>query len=78
MSADHGRCPSCDADMNGGSIWEHFMRESGDPVEADRIAAMYGATKSEGQWGRAVALYDRDLDRTVAFRCPDCGHEWPR
>lgn len=27
---------------------------------------------------RELAIYDRELDRTVAFRCPDCGHEWSR
>jgi hypothetical protein len=27
---------------------------------------------------REIAIYDRMLDRTVAFRCPDCGHEWSR
>ena len=21
---DHGKCPHCDADLNGGFIWEHF------------------------------------------------------
>lgn len=27
---------------------------------------------------REIAIYDRDLDRTVAYRCPDCLHEWSR
>lgn len=27
---------------------------------------------------REIAIYDRGLDRTVAFRCPDCNHEWSR
>lgn len=27
MADDHGRCPSCDMDFNGGLIWEHFYNE---------------------------------------------------
>lgn len=29
-------------------------------------------------FSRAIGLYDRDRDKTVAWRCPDCGHEWKR
>ena len=25
---------------------------------------------------REISIYDRDKDRTVAYRCPDCGFEW--
>ena len=34
----------------------------------------YGAT----HFLRAIAIYSREQDRTVAWRCPDCGHEWER
>ena len=78
MSEDHGSCPKCGTDLNGGSIYEHFLHEKGDEAEALRIAKMYGATKESGQWGREIGIYDWDKDRTVAWRCPDCGHEWPR
>ena len=27
---------------------------------------------------REISVYCRDRDRTVAYRCPDCDHEWPR
>ena len=27
---------------------------------------------------REIAIYDRDLDMTVEWKCPDCGHRWPR
>lgn len=74
----HGNCPNCGVDLNGGSIWEFFFQQKGDEAEADRIAAMYGATRTEGQWGRQLAIYDTELDRTVAHKCPDCGHEWSR
>lgn len=75
---DQGHCPACKADLNGGSIWEHFFKETGSEAEADRIAELYGATRTSGQWGRQIGLYDMDKDRTVAWKCPDCGHEWAR
>lgn len=92
---DHGRCPKCDADLNGGSIWEtgyKFAKEGGEDTypsvpaaseeealkRADRYAAAYGATRTTGQWGRQIGIYDMEKDRTVAWQCPDCGHQWPR
>lgn len=35
--------------------------------------------KAEPEKGlRIIGIYDRNADRTVAWRCPDCGHEWER
>jgi len=73
---DHGNCPKCKVDLNGGSIYEHFLKEYGDEAKALEVAKMYGADKENGQWGRQIAMYDRDLDRTVAHKCPDCDHSW--
>lgn len=76
--SDHGNCPKCNLDLNGGSIWEHFFQEYGDESKADEAAEMYGATRTSGQWGREIGIYDMTKDRTVAWRCPACGHEWDR
>jgi len=55
-------CPSCKVNLQG------------DPIpEASRET--YGGST---HFKREIGIYDRDLDRTVAWRCPDCGHEWPR
>ena len=78
MESEHPPCPACHADMNGGLIWQTFKDKGETDEECDRIALMYGATRTSGQWGRAIALYDREEDRTVAHRCPDCNHEWKR
>ena len=76
---DHGHCPACNADMNGGSIWQTMLEQSGgDEAEADRKAAMYGATRTSGRWGKAIALYDVRLDRTEHYLCPYCEHVWKR
>lgn len=45
----------------------------GEPIPVkDREA--YGAT----HFSRIISIYDRALDRTVAYKCPDCGKEWTR
>lgn len=74
--SEHGHCPKCGVNLDGGSIWEHFFEITGNEEEADEQAAWYGATRHKGQWGRKIGIYDRDKDRTVAWQCPDCEHEW--
>lgn len=76
--SEHGFCPNCHVDLDGGSIWEHFFHETGSASEADRIAGAYGATRTTGQWAEKIGLYSWEEDRTVKWQCPDCGHEWPR
>lgn len=73
---EHGNCPACGTDLNGDLIWDTLAkRHSMD--EADRFAAeYYGATRTQGRWGRQISIYSREKDRTVAYRCPDCLHEW--
>ena len=78
MKNEHGHCPNCKADLDGEPIWEHFFKQTGNEIDADRIADHYGATRERGKFGRAIALYDRDQDRTVGWKCPDCGHTWER
>ena len=78
MSNEHGYCPNCKADMDDGSIWEYFFKTSGFEEEADRVAKMYGATRTTGRWGRKIGQYSMEKDMTVAWQCPDCDHIWPR
>lgn len=76
--SEHGHCPNCKVDLDGGSIWGHFFKETGSHTEADRIAEMYGATREKGQWGRQIGIYDFETDRTRQWQCPDCNHIWGR
>jgi predicted RNA-binding Zn-ribbon protein involved in translation (DUF1610 family) len=78
MTDNHGTCPYCGSDMNGESIWQTFFDKYGDEQKADETAALYGATRTQGRWGRRIGLYSMELDRTVAWKCPDCGDEWDR
>ena len=98
---DHGNCPHCGVDLNGGSIWEFFYKKFQDDgywldedgkyiteprvltpeeaaIAADKTAETYGATRTEGQWGREIGEYSIEKDRTVSWSCPDCGGKWPR
>lgn len=43
----------------------------GDEIPVD-IRHHYGGT----HWRREIGIYSRILDRTVAFRCPDCKRCW--
>ena len=72
------RCPSCGSNLEGDLIWDTFYDKTKDEAEADRVAALYGATRTEGRWGRAISLYSIERDCTYAFQCPDCNHEWIR
>lgn len=71
-------CPNCNANLEGDLIFDTFLEKYGDEQKALETAEMYGATRNEGRWGREIAIYDREKDRTVAYVCPDCDHQWGR
>lgn len=75
---EHGYCPSCNADLDAGSIWQTFFEKYGDEAKADETAALYGATREKGQWGKQIGQYDMESDRTTNWKCPDCNHIWKR
>lgn len=58
----HGACAACGASFDGDPIPEAIREHYSPPY----------------RWSRRIALYDRCRDRTVAMRCPDCGHEEAR
>jgi rubrerythrin len=76
--SEHGNCPSCNSNLNGDLIFDTFMNKYNDRQKALETAEMYGATETEGHWGRAIGLYSLEKDRTVIYRCPDCNHQWER
>lgn len=41
------------------------------PVESQEA---FGHT----HFSRAIGIYSTERDRTIAWKCPDCGHEWVR
>lgn len=46
----------------------------GEPIPETHREHFGGST----HFRRCIAIYDRDKDRTVAWRCPDCEMEWER
>ena len=75
---EHRYCPNCGVSLDGGSIWETGLKMHGTEEAADKYAAEYGATRTKGQWGREIGIYDMIKDRTVSWQCPDCKHQWLR
>ena len=76
---EHGQCPSCGMDFDDGLIFDTFMEQyEGDEEKALETASHYGATKTTGRWGKQIAIYDMELDRTTHYKCPECAHEWDR
>lgn len=71
-------CPKCKSNLEGELVYKTFLDMYGDEKKALHSAEMYGATKTEGHWGRQIGIYDMEKDRTVAYQCPDCQYEWPR
>jgi hypothetical protein len=58
-------CPQCNADLRGERIPQKWIDDGS-----------YGP--EDPYYYRTIAIYSMAQDRTVAFRCPDCGHEWGR
>jgi hypothetical protein len=74
--SDHGSCVVCGFDLNGDWIYEYFLREYGDEKKALDTAKMYGATKTEGRFGKELYVkeYDEDYNKLPSyFKCPTCG-----
>lgn len=55
-------CPKNGCDLKGPEIPEKYREYHG------------GAT----HYSELISLYDRDRDRTTAYKCPKCGATWAR
>ena len=73
-------CSHCMANLDGGDIYETFLhRHDGDADKALASASLYGWPPEEPRhWSRVIGIYDNILDRTVEYKCPDCGERWQR
>ncbi len=61
VNQDTKACPECDASWIGSPIPAAYREHHGKRTHYSRI----------------IGVTDMWLDRTVAWRCPDCGKEWP-
>jgi len=79
MNNIHGCCPHCNANLDGDLVINYPLSQDKTMEEAIEYASYYAGWdehKENNRWGRAIALYDRDRDRTTAYRCPDCSKTW--
>lgn len=82
------QCPECKLDLDGDLIWDTGYRLAGTGMDgggppaktkderekrADEYASKYGATRTEGRWGREIVII---TDGTFRCKCPACGHIW--
>lgn len=58
-------CPDCNADLQGDPIPQEYIDEG-----------CYG--EGVTHFSRIIGIYSVEQDRTIAWACPDCGHEWDR
>lgn len=59
---DH--CPHCSSCLKGHPIPEPY-----------HTAGWYG---DKTHYSRRISIYDRETDRTVSYKCPDCNASWAR
>lgn len=55
-------CPKCHADLRGQEIHP----------------ASRASFNGETHFSRVIGIYSHAADNTVAWKCPDCDHEWAR
>jgi len=71
--ADICFCSECGADLRGPIIEPRYRYMYGE----DGVDCRHGCG-NEPHYSRLTGIYDIERDRTVAWRCPDCGHEEAR
>jgi hypothetical protein len=68
-------CPHCNALLDEGDVLEVLQREHPNWSRIDSLlhAASFGwAIDDQIRFSRIVGVYDRELDRTTHYECPDC------
>jgi predicted RNA-binding Zn-ribbon protein involved in translation (DUF1610 family) len=70
--ADFCTCSACGSNLRGPIIEPSHREMYGGYVECRHGCG------SEPHYSRLMGIYDMERDRTVAWRCPDCGHEEAR
>lgn len=78
----HGCCPECGSDWDAGSIFATLRKQAwceklSDAELQKEIDVSYGKHGPQ-RFSRLVGISSMELDRVVAWQCPDCKHEWSR
>lgn len=66
-------CPHCDADLDGGDIYESFISMGKSEEESLEIASGYGWSKETPyRFSNIVGQVDLIQDRITHYTCPEC------
>jgi len=69
-------CPHCNALLDDGDIYEHYLKEYGDEKKALETAGDFGWTKEDPHhFSRIMGIYSYVTDRCESWECPDCKKE---
>ena len=77
----NGFCPHCKTSLDGDLVIDYPLSQGKSMEEALAYAKFHAGWSEHGEanrWGRATGIYDMTKDRTIAYRCPDCGQTWER
>ena len=70
---EHGFCPNCGLNFDGGDIKQEFISQGKSEEEAHKLVTeCYGYGPGRTQWSRKIGIYDVHKDRTVYEICPNC------
>lgn len=81
MTNINGFCPLCNANLDGDLVIDYPKSKGKSHEKCIAYAKVYAGWEEHGEanrWGRQISLYDRDKDRTVGYKCPDCNGKWER
>lgn len=76
------RCPECKSNWDAGTIFDALRPQAWCADKSDDelqkyIDLAYGTDKPQC-FSRLIGVSSLELDRVVAWECPDCKHRWPR
>lgn len=72
--SEHGHCPHCGLNFDGGNIIDTFIKMGRTKEEAEEVASHYGYGPGRTQWDKRlnVILYDEQYNKTKYWECPEC------
>lgn len=79
-----GRCPACDADMDGGPIPENIVHnyilwDIGKQGNTAALSWLKDNPDEWPHWQRRIGIeVQGEYDGVLIWKCPDCKHVWPR
>jgi hypothetical protein len=82
MLDTYGNCPECGVCWDAGSIFDTLRSQQwcahmADAELQDYVNHAYGTDRPQ-RFSRLIGVSSLEHDRVIAWKCPDCNHEWSR